>query len=1172
MEHSRFVHLHCHTEYSLLDGANKVDKLFERIKALKQPAVAMTDHGNMFGAVEFYREAMSHGIKPIIGCEIYVAPTSRFEKKGVDKGPKEYNNHLILLAMNKEGYRNLCKLVSLGYMEGFYYKPRIDKDLLRELNGGLIALSACLQGEVSQALNYGVYEKAKAAAETYATIFGDRYYIEIQDNKLAEQEKVNRQLVELAKELSIPVVATNDCHYGERADFHAHDVLLCVQTGKTVSDDNRLKIETDELYLKSADEMNQGFDYCPGAVERTLEIADRCNVDIEFGKYHFPNFTPPKEITLDDYLDELAHQGLEQRLEGITDPALRKSYVERLEYELDVIKRMQFPGYFLVVADFINYAKENGIPVGPGRGSSAGSLVAYALKITDLDPIRHVLLFERFLNPERRSMPDIDVDFCIRGRAQVIQYVKDKYGADRVAQIATFGTLKAKAAIRDVGRALGLSFAETDAIAKLIPAPKQGFDYPLTEAMKMEPRLGEMVKNDPRIKTLMDHALRLEGLVRHASTHAAGVVLSNLPLVDHLPLFVDKEGGIVTQYDMSCVEKIGLVKFDFLGLKTLTLIHDCLKLIEITRGETMDVNRLPLDDKKTYRTLCNGNTTGVFQLESTGIREMTVKIRPNCFEDLVAILALYRPGPLDSGMAEEYIKRKHGKEKIKYLHPLLDTILKDTYGVIVYQEQVMQIAQVLGGYTMGDADILRRAMGKKDPQEMAAQRERFVEGARAKKIDEKKATEIFDQMETFARYGFNKSHSAAYALVSYQTAYLKTHYPVEFMASLMTSEMGDTDKVIKNLSECRAKDIEVLAPDVNESRADFTPIGDKVRFGLAAVKNVGEKAVEVILESRSKDGPFGSLFDFCRRVDMTAVNRRVIESLIKCGAFDATQVSRARMIGALDDAMKAGQSHQRDESSHQIDIFAMLGTPAKGASKPGDVYPQVTEWTSQETLAFEKEALGFYITGHPLDKFDRVLNRITSGTISVLKEKAQPGEIKMGGVVSALKLRNTKKGDRYANFNLEDKTGFIEVITWPDTYKKSAELLGADDPIFVKGRLEVGEERMQVIANEVVLLADAVKNQKNGHANGNGKSDGNGEKVHLYVRESEVSADELVRLRDTLLDYPGQATVFLHLLAPANGETVIELPEQVRVVSSAELEETVERLFGTRVAFRSLDS
>jgi len=1166
MEHSRFVHLHCHTEYSLLDGANKVDKLFERIKALKQPAVAMTDHGNMFGAVEFYREAISHGVKPIIGCEIYVAPASRFERKGVDKGPREYNNHLILLAMNQQGYRNLCKLVTLGYMEGFYYKPRIDKELLQEFNTGLIALSACLQGEVSQALSAGHFDKAKLAAETYASIFGDRYYIEIQDNKLVEQEKVNRLLVELAKETSIPVVATNDCHYGERDDFHAHDVLLCVQTGKTINDDNRLKMETDELYLKSAEEMTRGFDYCPGAVERTLEIADRCNVEIEFGKYHFPAFTPPKEISLDDYLDELAHQGLEERLEGVTDAEVRKSYAERLEYELDVIKRMQFPGYFLVVADFINYAKRSGIPVGPGRGSSAGSLVAYALRITDLDPIRHVLLFERFLNPERRSMPDIDVDFCIRGRAQVIQYVKDKYGADRVAQIATFGTLKAKAAIRDVGRALGFSFAETDTIAKLIPAPKQGFDYPLAESMKMEPRLPELIKNDPRVKTLMDHALRLEGLVRHASTHAAGVVLSNLPLVDHLPLFVDKEGGIVTQFDMSCVEKIGLVKFDFLGLKTLTLIHDCLKLIEATLGEKIDLNRLPLDDRKTYRTLCNGNTTGVFQLESGGIREMTVKIRPNCFEDLVAILALYRPGPLDSGMAEEYIKRKHGREKIRYLHPLLETILKDTYGVIVYQEQVMQIAQVLAGYTMGDADILRRAMGKKDPEEMAAQRERFVEGARGKKIDEKIAAEIFDQMETFARYGFNKSHSAAYALVSYQTAYLKTHYPVEFIATLMTSEMGDTDKVIKNLAECRGKEIEVLAPDINESRADFTPVGNKIRFGLAAVKNVGGKAVEVILETRAKDGPFESLFDFCRRVDTTAVNRRVIESLIKCGAFDSTQVSRARMFGALDDAMKAGQAHQRDQSSNQIDIFGMLGTPIRGGKKAGDIYPQASEWSTQEALAFEKEALGFYITGHPLDKFDRVLKKIASGTIATLKERAQPGDVKIGGVVSALRLRNTKKGDRYGSFNLEDKTGFIEVLAWPDTYKKCSGLLGADDPIFVKGRLEVGEERIQVIANDIEALSEAAKNQKYGTVNGNG------EKVHLYVREAEVSAEELVILRDTLLDFPGRSTVYLHLLQSVSGETVIELPDQVRIASTPELVGTVERLFGARVSFHSLVS
>jgi DNA polymerase-3 subunit alpha len=1171
MEHSRFVHLHCHTEYSLLDGANKVDKLFQRIKMLKQPAVAMTDHGNMFGAVEFYREAVSHGIKPIIGCEIYVAPTSRFEKKGVDRGPKEYNNHLILLAMNKEGYRNLCKLVSLGFMEGFYYKPRIDKELLKELNGGLIALSACLQGEVSQALSSGNIEKAKTAAESYLSMFGDRYYIEVQDNKLAEQEKVNRLLVELAKDLSIPVVATNDCHYGERDDFHAHDVLLCVQTGKTVTDDNRLKLETDELYLKSAEEMIGGFDYCPGAVERTLEIAGRCHVEMEFGKYHFPTYTPPKDISLDDYLDELAHTGLDERLAGIDEPELRASYLERLEYELGVIKRMQFPGYFLIVADFINYAKQHGIPVGPGRGSSAGSLVAYALKITDLDPIRHVLLFERFLNPERRSMPDIDVDFCIRGRAQVIQYVKDKYGADRVAQIATFGTLKAKAAIKDVGRALGFTFAETDMIAKLIPAPKQGFDHPLTESMKMEPRLPELMKSDPRVKTLIEHALRLEGLVRHASTHAAGVVLSNLPLVDHLPLFVDKEGGIVTQFDMSCVEKIGLVKFDFLGLKTLTLIHDCLKLIEATQGVKIDLERLPLGDKKTYRLLCNGNTTGVFQLESTGIREMTVKIRPNCFEDLVAILALYRPGPLDSGMAEEYIKRKHGKEKFKYLHPHLEPVLKDTYGVIVYQEQVMQIAQILGGYTMGDADILRRAMGKKDPEEMAAQRERFVEGARKKGIDDKTATEIFDQMETFARYGFNKSHSAAYALVSYQTAYLKSHYPVEFMAALMTSEMGDTDKVIKNLAECREKGIEVLAPDINESRSDFTPVGGKVRFGLAAVKSVGEKAVEVILERRREDGAFQSLFDFCRRVDLTAVNRRVIENLVNCGAFDSTQVSRARMIGALDEAIRAGQAHQRDQASNQIDIFSLLSTPGKEPHRPGDVYPQVKEWSQQELLVFEKEALGFYITGHPLDKYDRVIKRIISGTAAGIKEKPVAGEVKLAGVVSALKLRNTKKGDRYGSFNLEDKTGFLEVIAWPEIYKKSAELLGSDDPIFIKGKLEIGEDRMQIIANEIMPLPEAAAKVRT-LGNGSSSRNGNSERVHLYVRESEISAQELVQLREALLNCPGSSTVILHLLAQGVSETVIELPDQIRVASGPELVVLVSKLFGPRISFRSLES
>jgi DNA polymerase-3 subunit alpha len=1177
MEHSRFVHLHCHTQYSLLDGANKIEPLLKRVKHLKQPALAMTDHGNMFGAIEFYREAMHCGIKPIIGCEIYVAPASRFERKGIDKGNNEYNHHLILLAMNREGYRNLCKLVTLGFTEGFYYRPRVDKEVLKEHNRGLIALSACLQGEVASALSAGQIEKAKTAAQTYASIFKDRYYLEVQDNKIPQQEKINRMLIELGRDLSLPVVATNDCHYGEREDAEAHDVLLCVQTGKTVQEENRLKFATDEAFVKSAEQMKEGFDYCPDAVERTLEIAERCNLELEFGKYHFPRFDPPKAMSLDAYLDELARKGLAERLQNSEsrsqNPQFTKAYAERLDYEMGVIKGMQFSGYFLIVADFINYAKDHGIPVGPGRGSAAGSLVAYALKITDLDPIRHGLLFERFLNPERRSMPDIDVDFCIRGRDQVIRYVKEKYGSDKVAQIATFGTLKAKAAIKDVGRALGFSFAETDAIAKLIPAPKQGFDYALADAIKMEPRLQGLMKSDPRVKSLIDHALRLEGLTRHASTHAAGVVLSNLPLVDYLPLYLDKEGGIVTQFDMESVEKIGLIKFDFLGLKTLTLIHDCVKLIQTSRGIEINASHLPLDDKKTYRLLCSGNTTGVFQLESTGIREMTVKIRPSCFEDLVAVLALFRPGPLDSGMAEEYIKRKNGKEPIRYLHPSLEPILKDTYGVILYQEQVMQIAQALAGYSMGEADILRRAMGKKDPEEMASQRERFIQGARKNKIDSRKAGEMFDQMETFARYGFNKSHSAAYALISYQTAYLKAHFPVEFMAALMSSEMDNTDKVIKNLAECREKGIEVLPPDINESRADFTVVGEKVRFGMAAVKNVGEKAVEVILESREREGGFKSLFDFCRRVDLSAVNRRVLESLIKCGAFDSMAVSRARMMAALDEAMKGGQAYQRGRHSDQIDIFDAIDGKGNGGQRNSDAYPEVQEWSEQQLMAFEKESLGFYITAHPLDKYERAIRKLTSGSIVNLREKAASGEVKLGGVVTALRLRNTKKGERYASFQLEDRTGSIEVLVWPSLYRRCMETLVLDDPILVQGRLEVGEERVQLIANEITPLAEASRQTGPGAAAGpRPEHKGNGEGLHFFLRGPEVTSQELSRLHQALLKHPGPATVFLHLFMPDRGETIIELPIHLRVASTPALLDEVERIFGNRVTFTPLAS
>ena len=1154
MSENSFVHLHCHTQYSLLDGANKIEPLIERARSLGQTAIAMTDHGNMFGAVEFYRAAAAAGVKPILGCEVYVAPGSRFDRQGgVDRGNKEYNHHLILLAMTNEGYRNLCRLVTLGFREGFYYKPRIDKELLREHNAGIIALSGCLSSEMAKALTQGSMDHARQVAEAYRAIFDDRYYLEVQDNKLPLQQKVNDGVVELAKELSLPIVATNDCHYLEPEDAQAHDILLCIQTGKGHDDPNRMKMDTQELFLKSTAEMTAGFERLPEAVAESAAIAERCNVEIEFGKYHFPHYEAPDSQSLDDYLDACARKGLDDRLadEGEVD---RAAYQTRLEYELDVIKSMQFPGYFLIVADFINYAKDEGIPVGPGRGSAAGSLVAYALRITDLDPIRHNLLFERFLNPERRSMPDIDVDFCIRGRDQVIRYVKDKYGDDKVAQITTFGTLKAKAAIRDVGRALGLSFAETDAIAKLVPAPKQGFDCPLSEALKQEPRLNRLADEDPRVARLVNHALRLEGLTRHSSTHAAGVVISNRPLVDYLPLYVDRDGGIVTQYDMSSVEKIGLVKFDFLGLKTLTLIHDCLDLVRESRGRAPDLKTLPLDDEETYRLLGSGDTTGIFQLESTGIREMSVRIKPNCFEDVVAILALYRPGPLDSGMAEEYIKRKSGKEKTTYLHPALGPILKDTYGVIVYQEQVMQIAQTMAKYGLGEADILRRAMGKKDPEEMASQRERFIRGARDNGIREDHATAIFDQMETFARYGFNKSHSAAYALVSYQTAYLKAHYPVEFMAALMSSEIGDIDKVIKDLADCRKQGIEVLPPDVNEGGPRFTVVGDRIRFGLSAVKNVGEKAVESIRETRERTGPFESLFDFCRRVDLNVANRRVLESLIKCGAFDSTGVFRARLMASLDDALKTGQSSRRDRDSAQIGMFDMLEAPARD---PMDAYGSVEEWTGGQLLAFEKEALGFYITGHPLDRFEESLKRLHALPANRVRE--HNGEVTMVGVVTALKLKNTRKGDRYANFNLEDKTGFVDTIAWPDTYRQTAEFIGGDDPIRVNGRLDVGEERVTLIANEILPLDQACAQVMAAPA-----AAPPGE-IHFYLKE--VTRRELQAFHDLIAQEQGQSSVFLHMSTGAR-ETKVIGPANFRINPSRTLLDTVHRKFGARITAR----
>ena len=1175
-----FAHLHLHTQYSLLDGANKIADLIPRVKALGMPAVAMTDHGNMFGAIEFYKTAVAAGVQPIIGCEMYVAPGDRRDKQKVVRGDDfetAGNFHLVLLATNQEGYRNLCRLVTLGYTEGFYYKPRIDKALLREFNGGLIALSGCLASEVNQALMSGSMDRARNVLTEYREIFGDRYYVEIQDNHLKEQERANRELITLADELSLPLVATNDCHYLHSEDHAAHDVLLCIQTGKTFNDEKRWRFGTDQLFVKDPSQMLAAFGERDEAVRNTLDIAKRCTLELEFGRYQFPVFQVPKNVTLEDQLERDARAGLEERLIGLRtlgnwDAQREAVYQERLNTELAVIKKMGFAGYFLIVADFTNYAKNQGIPVGPGRGSAAGSIVAWALRITDLDPIPYNLLFERFLNPERKSMPDIDMDFCFERRDEVIRYVREKYGEDHVAQIITFGTLKGKAAIKDVGRALEFTFGETDKIAKLYPAPKQGKDFPLADALQMEPRLRELRDKGEREQQLFTHALKLEGLLRHASKHAAGIVIGSRPLVEDLPLFMDKEGSVMTQFSGPHVDEIGLIKFDFLGLKTLTLVHNVVRRIRDGRDVTIDVSTLPLDDKATYRIIAKGDTIGIFQMESGGMRKLVTQLRPNTFEDVIAVLALFRPGPLDSGMVEQFIKRKHGKEEVKYPHPKLEPILEPTYGVIVYQEQVMQIAQVLAGYSLGDADNLRRAMGKKDAGKMKKERERFISGAGAQKIPEAKAGEIFDQMETFAQYGFNKSHSAAYALVSFQTAYLKAHFREEFMAGLLTLEMGDTDKTFKNIAECRERGIRILPPDVNESRQDFTVLAQPdpngmrpIRFGLCAVRGVGSKAVDAILAAREKDGPFTSLANFCKRVlairtgegadapdapsTPAQVNKKVVESLIKCGAFDSLVANRRQLLDVLDKALAWGATYAKAEDTKQIGLFSSRGITVEAPEPP---LPAAQAWPDKERLKAEHEALGFYITAHPLDKYEADLKRFTNALCEQLSDKPDQCKVTLGGVIQRLQLKNSKKGDRYAAFTLEDKTGTVEVICWPETYRKAEIDFTTDEPVCVTGTLEVGEERCQIIADEVTLLTHYRARTA--------------QEVHLALIAERVTEELFAQLKDTLSQHRGDCPCYVHLLLPNRTETVIALPRELRVAATEGMLEAVEQLCGRGVA------
>ncbi|MFQ6078173.1 MAG: DNA polymerase III subunit alpha, partial [Thermodesulfobacteriota bacterium] len=1049
MNKAQFVHLHLHSQYSLLDGAIRFEELFALAKKYEMPAVALTDHGNMFGAIEFYRKAIKNGIKPIIGCEIYVAPKSRFEKKSRDASERSY--HITLLAKNKTGYHNLIRLISLAHLEGFYYKPRIDKELLRQYNEGLIALSGCLKGEIAFLLDRGEFQEAERVALEYSEIFPrDRFFLEIQENGVENQGTINEKLCAMAAKLSLPSVATNDCHYLRRNDARTHEVLLCIQTGKTINDVDRMRFSTDQFYFRSPDEMKTLFAGREEAITNTMLIADQCNLELKFGEYHFPRFVVPPDESLDSYLENLAKKGLEKRLSemGMGGGSVvrgREEYFTRLEKELATIQSMGFSGYFLIVSDFINYAKKRGIPVGPGRGSAAGSLVAYSLGITDLDPLRYGLLFERFLNPERISMPDVDVDFCMKGRDEVIRYVTEKYGHDSVAQIITFGKMQAKAVIRDVGRALDMPYNEVDRIAKLIP---NTLNITLDQALLQEPKLRELMESEERVRSLITTAKSLEGLVRHASTHAAGVVISNKPLMEYLPLYRGQNGEIVTQYAMGDVEKIGLIKFDFLGLKTLTVLDKAVEMINRNGDREIDIHHLDLGDEKAFELLGSGATTGIFQLESSGMKELLVKLKPESFDDIIALVALHRPGPLGSGMVDDFIKRKHGKVPIHFEIPQMEEILRETYGVIVYQEQVMKIAGSLANFSLGDADVLRRAMSKKDPKEMEKQKEKFLEGARKKGIDSQKADRVFDLMAKFAEYGFNKSHSAAYALIAYQTAYLKAHYRLEFMAALLTCEMENTDKIVKYISECQDMGIEILPPDLNESFRDFTVIGNKIRFGLAAVKNVGSGAVDSIISEREKIGPFKDIFDFCQRVDPRKVNKRVLESLIKCGAFDFTGAHRSQMMATLNEAIEIAQLIQKERVDKQVSLFPGYGG-GEATGRGHHKLPDIEEWHENQLLSFEKETLGFYITSHPLARYEEDIKRFTKeDTVSVAQFESGR-EVKVCGVVSTFKEITTRKGERMAFVTLEDLKGFIEVILFPDVFLSSRPYLKGDEPVLV---------------------------------------------------------------------------------------------------------------------------
>ncbi len=1139
-----FVHLHVHTAYSLLDGAIRLNDLIETALKMEMPAVAMTDHGSMFGAMDFYKKAKKAGLQPLIGCEMYVAPGSRLDKTSKGKGD---NHHLVLLAENLTGYQNLLRLVSKAHLEGFYYKPRIDKDLLADHHEGLIGMSACLHGAVASSILSDDLKAAESAARVYAELLPGSFYLEAQANDLPEQQKVNAVLLEYGPKWGLPVVATNDCHYLRPEDARAHDVLLCIQTGKTVNAAKRMRFQTNQLFFKSPAQMAAAFPDHPEILAVSLEIASRCRLELPLGEFHFPVFPLDNGQTMEEQLHEQARQGLEQRLKqlqaaGPWPEEKIQHYQARLEEELNLLCQMGFAGYFLVVADFIQYSRKRHIPVGPGRGSAAGSLVAYALEITDLDPIAYGLLFERFLNPERKSMPDIDVDFCYERRSEIIDYVARKYGKEYVAQITTFGSLQTRQVIRDVGRALELPYPEVDKIAKLVP---DVLKINLATALEKEPRLRELRDADENVKEILTIAAALEGLPRHASTHAAGIVIADQPLWHYLPLYKGNKDEIVTQFDMKGVEQVGLIKFDFLGLRTLTVLETAAQLIRHTKDEGFNYRQLPLDDAATFELLRTGITAGVFQLESSGMREKLVQLRPTCFEDLIALVALYRPGPLESGMVDDFIKRKHGELSVTYDLPELEPVLKETYGIILYQEQVMQIAALISGYSMGEADILRRAMGKKEPAVMAAQQERFCTGAASRGFPSDKADNLFNLIEKFAGYGFNKSHSAAYAYITYQTAYLKAHYPLEFLAALFTSEINNPTALTKHIQEAREDGIVLLPPSLNASERDFTVEDQQLRFGLAGVKNVGDNAIRAIIEARKK-GPFISYGNFLERVNQTKVNKKVIEFLIQAGAFDELGIPRARLFNGLETALERAQVAMKMQAARQMDMFGGLGTSDQGESD--DWLPPAPDWDELEKLAREKEALGIYLSGHPLEKYRRQLQALTNLTIPDLVDRSENGSVIIGGLAVSVKETITKKGDRMAFVTLEDQGGSVEVVVFSDIFQRTAGLLQTPGlPLLIRGTVAQEEKGPKLIAQEIrSLQAESEKIPAD---------------LHVHLHTDGLNQDLLARLHDILQRHRGPIPVFLHFISPQTPEHVLALPSHLHLRPSPALKEEINQLF-----------